>query len=89
VFHSCLIPFALDKLFRRRVRKASAIPKRPHVGPLQSFEVTRPRRGVGLWIVFPRGVSGPVPGENNPAGRDVRYVSVPGFGGKANGRLPI
>jgi len=68
---------------------ASAIPKPPHAGLLPFCAVTRPRTGVGLGSVFPRGVFVRVRGENNPAVRVVRYVSVPGYGGKANGRLPI
>lgn len=68
---------------------AWAIPKRPDVIPLQPRVVTRPRIGGGLGSVFPRGVSVRVLGGNNPVVRVVRYVPVPGFGGKANGRLPI
>jgi hypothetical protein len=68
---------------------AWAIPKRPEARPLLFCAVTKPRTGEGLGSVFPRDVSVRVRGENNPAGRVVRYVSVPGFGEKANGRLPI
>jgi hypothetical protein len=68
---------------------ALAIPKRPGERPLQFRAVTKPRTGGGLGSVFPRGVSVRVRGENSPVGRVVRYVSVPGFAGKANGRLPI
>jgi hypothetical protein len=68
---------------------AWAILKRSDARSLQPCDVTRPRIGGGLASVFRRGVFVRVPGENNPVVRAVRYVSVPGFGGKANGQLPI
>jgi hypothetical protein len=68
---------------------AWAIRKRPDGRPLQHGAATKLSIGGDLGSEFPRGVFVRVPGENNPAVRAVRYGSVLGFVGKANGRLRI
>jgi hypothetical protein len=56
---------------------------------LPRLAVTKLRKGGAHDYVFPPGASLQAPGENSPGMRDVRYVSVPGCGVKANVRLPL